>query len=210
MSCLGQRPLDLLSNYVTAQTLKSYAGKLSQLAEMSHDSENISPLEASTATIVRYVAWIVSGHRRVARHLHHFIDNIQPALCMVRAVVAATNFWAVTSSEQSKSRTAATMSDGFSTAVRLVGAAPPAGTSWSSHSLRKDAAFGANAIGVPLSHIRHQGSWATNSDGVPDYIDPHVLPSPCTWFFLGHIAPLRNSKLKKDFAAVTFPVSPLL
>eukprot|EP00873_Tetraselmis_striata_P015512 jgi/Tetstr1/435776/TSEL_024667.t1 len=43
---------------LTAQTLGSYAGKLSQFAEFFHDSENISPLEATTATVVRYVAWI--------------------------------------------------------------------------------------------------------------------------------------------------------
>eukprot|EP00873_Tetraselmis_striata_P017895 jgi/Tetstr1/438159/TSEL_026762.t1 len=40
------------------RTLKSYAGSLSQFAEFCHDSENISPLEATTATVVRYVAWI--------------------------------------------------------------------------------------------------------------------------------------------------------
>eukprot|EP00873_Tetraselmis_striata_P022598 jgi/Tetstr1/442862/TSEL_030926.t1 len=51
----GQRTLDLLSNSLTAQTLKSYAGRLSQFAEFCHDSENISPLEATTATVVRAV-----------------------------------------------------------------------------------------------------------------------------------------------------------
>eukprot|EP00873_Tetraselmis_striata_P040330 jgi/Tetstr1/460594/TSEL_000519.t1 len=55
---LGQRTLDLLSSSLTAQTLESYAGRLSQFAEFCHDSENISPLEATTATVVRYVAWI--------------------------------------------------------------------------------------------------------------------------------------------------------
>eukprot|EP00873_Tetraselmis_striata_P018959 jgi/Tetstr1/439223/TSEL_027665.t1 len=48
---LGQRDLDLLSNSLTAHALKSYAGKLFQLAEFYHDSKNISPLdEAATAT----------------------------------------------------------------------------------------------------------------------------------------------------------------
>eukprot|EP00873_Tetraselmis_striata_P037247 jgi/Tetstr1/457511/TSEL_044092.t1 len=50
---LGQRTLDLLSSSLSAQTLKSYAGRLSQFAEFCHDSENISPLEATTATVVR-------------------------------------------------------------------------------------------------------------------------------------------------------------
>eukprot|EP00873_Tetraselmis_striata_P023192 jgi/Tetstr1/443456/TSEL_031467.t1 len=94
------------------------------------------------------------------------------------------------------------MSDRLSTSVRLVGAAPPAGTSWISHSLRKGAASAANAIGVPLSHIRYQGGWATNSDVVLDYIDPNVLPSPGAWFFFGHIAPLRHFQVQEDSAAL--------
>eukprot|EP00873_Tetraselmis_striata_P028963 jgi/Tetstr1/449227/TSEL_036432.t1 len=56
---LGQRTLDLLSSSLSAQTLKSYAIRLSQFAEFCHVSENISPLEATTATVVRRY-----GHRR--------------------------------------------------------------------------------------------------------------------------------------------------
>eukprot|EP00873_Tetraselmis_striata_P013640 jgi/Tetstr1/433904/TSEL_023084.t1 len=350
---LGQRTLDLLSSSLSAQTLKSYAGRLSQFAEFCHDSENISPLEATTATVVRYVAWIgerghiaakslqpylsaintffelhnlvpiakdslhltsarrglmlrqrrldaaplrvplpadvayrfvskaelivsapypeyhldfrallasvvnflffargltgvscraqdvhvdtynitlqiyhekgragrrgpddlrvlllpVSEHPRVARLLHHFIDNVQ-SVPMVTVGLAASNFWAGNVAEQSKPWTAATMSDWLSTAVNLVNAAPPAGTSWTSHSLRKGAASAANAIGAPLSHIRYQGGWATNSDVVLDYIDPNVLPSPGAWFFFGHIAPLRHFQVQQDSAAVAFPVPP--
>eukprot|EP00873_Tetraselmis_striata_P028347 jgi/Tetstr1/448611/TSEL_035859.t1 len=310
---LGQRTLDLLSSSLSAQTLKSYAGRLSQFAEFCHDSENISPLEATTATVVRYVAWIgerghiaakslqpylyaintffelhnlvpiakdslhltsarqshldyrallasvvnflffargltgvscrvqdvhvdtynitlqicrekgragrrgpgdlrvlllpVSEHPRVARLLHHFIDNVQ-SVPLVTVGLAASNFWAVNVAEQSKPWTAATMSDWLSTAVNLVNAAPPAGTSWTSHSLRKGAASAANAIGAPLSHIRYQGGWATNSDVVLDYIDPNVLPSPGAWFFFGHIAPLRHFQVQQDSAAVAFPVPP--
>eukprot|EP00873_Tetraselmis_striata_P022859 jgi/Tetstr1/443123/TSEL_031179.t1 len=350
---LGQRTLDLLSSSLSAQTLKSYAGRLSQFAEFCHDSENISPLEATTATVVRYVAWIgerghiaakslqpylsaintffelhnldpiakdslhltsarrglilrqrrldaaplrvplpadvayrfvtkaelivsapypeyhhdfrallasvvnfmffargltgvscrvrdvhvddynitlqvyrekgragrrgpddlrvlllpVSEHPRVARLLHHFIDNVQ-YVPLVTVGLATSNFWAVTVAEQSKPWTAATMSDWLSAATSLVNAAPPAGTSWTSHSLRKGAASAANAIGVPLSHIRYQGGWATNSDVVLDYIDPNVLPSHGAWFFFGHIAPLRHFQVQQDSAAVAFPVPP--
>eukprot|EP00873_Tetraselmis_striata_P001077 jgi/Tetstr1/421341/TSEL_012311.t1 len=50
---LGHRTLDLLSSSLSVQTLKSYAGRLSQFAEFCHDSENISPLEATTANVVR-------------------------------------------------------------------------------------------------------------------------------------------------------------
>eukprot|EP00873_Tetraselmis_striata_P008953 jgi/Tetstr1/429217/TSEL_019169.t1 len=55
---LGQRTLDLLPSSLTAQTLKSYAGKMPRFAEFCHDSENISPLEATTATVVRYMPWV--------------------------------------------------------------------------------------------------------------------------------------------------------
>eukprot|EP00873_Tetraselmis_striata_P011457 jgi/Tetstr1/431721/TSEL_021245.t1 len=97
------------------------------------------------------------------------------------------------------------MSGWLSAAVRLVGAAPPAGTCWTSHSLRKKATFAANAIGAPLSHIRYQGGWVTNSNVVLDYIDPNVLPSHGAWFFFGHIAPLRHFQVQQVSAAVAFP-----
>eukprot|EP00873_Tetraselmis_striata_P029062 jgi/Tetstr1/449326/TSEL_003841.t1 len=156
---------------------------------------------------MRVLLLLVSEHPRVARLLHHFIDNVQ-YVPLVTVALAETNFWAATPSEQSKPWTAATMSDWLSTTVRLVGATPPAGTSWTSHSLRKGAASAANAIGVPLSHIRYQGGWATKSDVVLDYIDPNVLPSPVAWFFFGHIAPLRHFQVQQDSAAVAFPVPP--
>eukprot|EP00873_Tetraselmis_striata_P006097 jgi/Tetstr1/426361/TSEL_016673.t1 len=149
----------------------------------------------------------VEEHPRIARLLHYFIDKVQ-SVPLVTIALAETNFWAVTPSEQSKPWTAAKMSDWLFTAVRLVGAAPPAGTSWTSHSLRKGAASAANAVGVPLSHIRYQGGWATNTDVVLDYIDLNVLPSPGAWFFFGHIAPLRHFQVQQDSAAVAFPVPP--
>eukprot|EP00873_Tetraselmis_striata_P036881 jgi/Tetstr1/457145/TSEL_043795.t1 len=62
----GQRTLDLLPSSLTAHTLKTYAGRLSQFAEFCHDSENISPLEGTTATVVMYAAWI--GHIAPLRH----------------------------------------------------------------------------------------------------------------------------------------------
>eukprot|EP00873_Tetraselmis_striata_P012842 jgi/Tetstr1/433106/TSEL_022438.t1 len=49
---LGQLTLDLLSGSLTAMTLKSYSGRLSQFAEFCHDSENINPLEATTVIVV--------------------------------------------------------------------------------------------------------------------------------------------------------------
>eukprot|EP00873_Tetraselmis_striata_P046322 jgi/Tetstr1/466586/TSEL_000994.t1 len=73
---LGQRTLDLLSSSLSAQTLKSYAGRLSQFAEFCHDSENISPLEATTATVVRYVA-------RIGERGHIGATSLQPYLSAI-------------------------------------------------------------------------------------------------------------------------------
>eukprot|EP00873_Tetraselmis_striata_P003204 jgi/Tetstr1/423468/TSEL_014149.t1 len=67
----------MLSSSLTAQTLKSYAGRLSQFAEFCHDSENISPLEATTATLVRYVAWIGErGHIGANKSLQPYMSAI--------------------------------------------------------------------------------------------------------------------------------------
>eukprot|EP00873_Tetraselmis_striata_P038303 jgi/Tetstr1/458567/TSEL_044970.t1 len=60
-----------------------------------------------------------------------------------------------------------------------------------SKSLRQGAAPATNAIGVQLSHIRHQGGGTINSDVVLDYIDPNVLSSHGALFF-GHIAAYRH------------------
>jgi len=70
-------------------------------------------------------------------------------------------------------------------ALNAVGAAPPPGYTWTSHSLRKGAASAARAIRVTLDVIRYFGGWAKNSDVVNDYIDPSVRPSPAASFFFG-------------------------
>eukprot|EP00873_Tetraselmis_striata_P044686 jgi/Tetstr1/464950/TSEL_009684.t1 len=171
---LGQRTLDLLSSSLSAQTLKSYAGRLSQFAEFCHDSENISPLEATAATFVRYVAWI--GERG-----HIAAKSLQPYLFAINTFFELHN-----------------LDPTAKDSLHLI----------FSKALRKGAVSAANAIGVPLSHIRYQGGWATNSDVVLDYIDPNVLPSPGAWFFFGHIAPLRHFQVQHDSAAVAFPVPP--
>eukprot|EP00873_Tetraselmis_striata_P021317 jgi/Tetstr1/441581/TSEL_029809.t1 len=152
---LGQRALDLLlSSSLTAQTLKRYAGILSQFAQFFHDSENISPLEATTATVFDFRALMAS-----VVNVMFFARGLTTGVsCRVRDVRV----------------------DDYD-------------INCSSHSLRNGAASAVNAIGVPLSHIRYQGGWATNSDVVLNYIDPNVLPSPGAWLFSGHyIAPLPN------------------
>eukprot|EP00873_Tetraselmis_striata_P021903 jgi/Tetstr1/442167/TSEL_030318.t1 len=294
---LGQRTLDLLSSSLCAQTLKSYAGRLSQFAEFCHDSENISPLEATNATIVRYVAWIGErGHiatKSLQPYLYaintffelHNLDPIAkdslhltsarrglmlrqrrldaaplrvplPADVAYRFVTKAERIVSAPYPEYHHDFRAFLASvvnfmffarglTGVSCRVRDVhvddynitlqvyrekGRAGRRGPDdlrvlllpVSQHPrvarllhhfldhdhLRKGAASAANAIGVPLSHIRYQGGWATNYDVVLDYIDPNVLPSPGAWFFFGHIAPLRHFQVQQDSAEVAFTVPP--
>eukprot|EP00873_Tetraselmis_striata_P027815 jgi/Tetstr1/448079/TSEL_035378.t1 len=167
---LGQRTLDLLSSSLSAQTLKSYAGRLAQFAELCHDSENISPLEATTALSFEYHHDFRALLASVVNFMF-FAGGLTGVSCRVRDVHV----------------------DAYNITLQV---------------LRKGAASSANAIGVPLSHIRYQGGWATNSDVVLDYIDPNVLPSLGAWFFFGHIAPLRHFQVQQDSAAVAFPLPP--
>ena len=61
---------------------------------------------------------------------------------------------------------------------------PPAGELWSGHSLRKCAATGAAACGVPLHKICYVGGWSIKARTVFDYIDPTCPNSPaCARFF---------------------------
>eukprot|EP00873_Tetraselmis_striata_P042724 jgi/Tetstr1/462988/TSEL_007929.t2 len=49
---------------------------MSQFAEFCHDSENISPLEATTATVVRYVAWTGEREHIGAKSLQPYMSAI--------------------------------------------------------------------------------------------------------------------------------------
>eukprot|EP00873_Tetraselmis_striata_P004471 jgi/Tetstr1/424735/TSEL_015252.t1 len=195
---------------LTAQTFKGYAGRLSQFAEFCHDSENISPLEATTATVVRYVAWIGERGHIGAKSLQPYMSAINTLFEMHNLDPIAKDSLHLTSAtrglmlRQHRPETAplctarkAALADG-----------DPTTCAYFSFRLRKGAASAANAIGVPLSHIRYQGGWATTSDVVLDYIDPNVLPSPGACFFFGHIAPLHHFQVQHDSAAVAFPVPP--
>eukprot|EP00873_Tetraselmis_striata_P033625 jgi/Tetstr1/453889/TSEL_040809.t1 len=229
---LGQRTLDLLSSSLSAQTLKSYAGRLSQFAEFCHDSENISPLEATTATVVRYVAWIGERGHIAAKSPQPYLSAINTFFELHNLVPIAKDSLHLTSARHVAYR--------FVSKAELVVSAPYpkshldyrallasvvnflffarglTGVSCRVQDVHVDTynitlqiyREKANVIGAPLSHIRYQGGWATNSDVVLDYIDPNVLPSPGAWFFFGHIAPLRHFQVQQDSAAVAFPVPP--
>eukprot|EP00873_Tetraselmis_striata_P017492 jgi/Tetstr1/437756/TSEL_026410.t1 len=268
----------MLSSSLTAQTLKSYAGRLSQFAEFCNDSENISPLEATTATAVRYVAWIGQrGHigakspQPYMSAINTFFElhNLDPIAkdCLLTATrrglmlrqgrleaaplrvplpadvayrfVEKAEFivYVPTTEYQHDFRALVASVVNFMFFARgLVGVScrvrdvhvdnynitlqvyrekgrdgrrgPEDMRVLLLPVLRKGAASADNAIGVPLSHIRYQGGWATNSDVVLDFIDPNILPSPGAWFFFGHIAPLRHFQVQQDSAAVAFPVPP--
>eukprot|EP00873_Tetraselmis_striata_P011781 jgi/Tetstr1/432045/TSEL_021517.t1 len=98
---LGQRTLDLLSSSLSAQTLKSYAGRLAQFAEFCHDSENISPLEATTATVVRYVAWIGERGHIAAKSLQPYLSAINTFFELHNLVPIAKDSLHLTSARQS-------------------------------------------------------------------------------------------------------------
>eukprot|EP00873_Tetraselmis_striata_P022647 jgi/Tetstr1/442911/TSEL_030974.t1 len=234
---LEQRTLDLLSSSLAAQTLKSYAGRLSQFAEFCHDSENISPLEATTATVVRYVAWIAERGHIGAKSLQPYLYAINTFFELHNLDPIAKDSLHLTSARrglmlrQRRLEAAplrvpllADIAYRFVTEAELIVSAPTpeyqhdfralvasvvnfiffaigltgvscrvrdvhvedynitlqlycekgrAGRRGPDDILRKGAASAANAIGVPLSHIRYQGGWATNSDVVLDYIDPN-------------------------------------
>lgn len=67
--------------------------------------------------------------------------------------------------------------------------APPAGETWTGHSLRKGAASGAAAIGVSLDRICFLGGWSIASKVVHDYIDPTCPSSPAAYRFFGWLLP---------------------
>ena len=65
---------------------------------------------------------------------------------------------------------------------------PPAGFSWTSHSLRKGTASAANAIKVPINDIRYAGGWSTNSSVLEKkYIDFSMAPSKAAYTIFGHL-----------------------
>jgi hypothetical protein len=74
-------------------------------------------------------------------------------------------------------------------ACALLGAAPPAGHLWSSHSLRSGGASAAHAAGAFLATVRHVGGWARDSSVVHDYIDATVMWCPDAELFFGWMRP---------------------
>ena len=71
-----------------------------------------------------------------------------------------------------------------------IGATPPAGETWSGHSLRMGAASAADAIGVTLRRICWMGGWTSQSSAVKDYIDPTCPASAAGRRYFGWLLPM--------------------
>ena len=97
------------------------------------------------------------------------------------APVAGDQLWSV---DRRKTR-ATDQTAWLKQACDHVGAHPPAGYKWTSHSLRKGAASSAYAINVTLTKIRYFGGWSHTSSAVHAYIDPATLPDAACIFFFG-------------------------
>eukprot|EP00873_Tetraselmis_striata_P046205 jgi/Tetstr1/466469/TSEL_000978.t1 len=219
---LGQRTLDLLSSSLSAQTLKSYAGRLSQFAEFWHDSENLTlwrrPLLLSFAyrfvtkaelTVYAPTPEYQHDFRALVASVVNFMffaRGLTGVSCRVRDV-HVDDYNITLQVYREKGRAGRRGRDDLRVLLLPV-AEHPRVARLLHYFIDTGASSAANAIGIPLSHIRYQGGWATNSDVVLDYIDPNVLPSPGAWFFFGHIAPLRHFQVQQDSAAVAFLVPP--
>ena len=73
--------------------------------------------------------------------------------------------------------------------LREVGAQPPAGETWSGHSLRIGAASAADALGVTLRRICWMGGWAAASRAIHDYVDPTCPASDAGRRYFGWLLP---------------------
>jgi len=95
--------------------------------------------------------------------------------------------WALGPSEDLELWSADTITGWLIEACKGVRCQPPEGFSWTSHKLRKGAAFVANAFGTRQTDIRYVGGWTTNSTVLESkYIDFAMLPTPAARLFFGY------------------------
>ena len=66
-----------------------------------------------------------------------------------------------------------------------LGESPPAGESWSGHSLRKGACSGAGALDVALFRICYMSGHSVRGAAVHDYIDASCPATPAARRFFG-------------------------
>lgn len=161
---------------------------------------------------------VAKGHKADLHHqkqLHQLDASALPAVAnLLTAYLAGRRaycrsklhqppeaLWAFLPSDAASRWTSATQTSWLTAAVQAVNCHPPAGFSWSSHSLRKGAASAAHAIGVPLEKIRYMGGWSKTSMVVLDYIDPTMQASEAAVLFFGHLMPASLQQLSSQTVA---------
>ena len=97
--------------------------------------------------------------------------------------------WSITPREEKEMLYFAdTLTEWLRAAYTAADCLPPEGFSWTSHSLRKEAASVAHAIGARLTDIRFAGGWVTTSNVLEDkYIDFTTQPSPVARIVFGYL-----------------------
>lgn len=100
-----------------------------------------------------------------------------------RSCPPETSFWRLPSDSAAWTSASAVCSGWIAFACSALGAEPPAGELWSSHSLRIGAASAANALDVNLLKIKDWGGWALASGAVMRYIRPVIADAAAQRFF---------------------------
>jgi hypothetical protein len=154
--------------------------------QFRHFSNSVKGKKRLALNKVTTISVPVSAHPAMAAMLLAYAVAGSAAYVVAQGTTFSppTHPWALPGDTPSR-WTAAIQDTWMKSALNAVGAAPPLGYTWTSHSLRKGAAFAARAIRVTLEVIRYFGGWAKNGDVVNDYIDPSVRPSPAASFFFG-------------------------
>jgi len=148
-----------------------------------HFSQSMKGKKRQALTKVKTISVPVSTHAAMASMLLAYVAARRAAYA-VAGMAPPHQLWALPG-DAPGSWTSAVQNTWMTSALAAVGASPPPGYTWTSHSLRKGAASSARAIRVTLDVIRYFGGWAVNSAVVNDYIDPSVRPSPAASFFFG-------------------------
>ena len=100
-----------------------------------------------------------------------------------RTMPPDVSFWRLPDDTSEWTSSAATLDSWLQTACGLLGAQPPTGQIWRSHSLRKGAASASSAIDVALNKICFMGGWAATSGVVHTYISPVPADAAAFRFF---------------------------
>ena len=109
------------------------------------------------------------------------------------AWAASKSFWRTPYEPPFSASASALCSAWLASAVSYLGAQPPPGQKWSSHSLRKGSATAARAAGVALEKICYVGGWTVTSNVVQLYICVTVQNSAAGVSFFAWLLPVSIS-----------------